>query len=653
MKKVIIKKLSLENFKGQTRDFFPNEDVTKVFAKNATGKTKLYEAFAWLLTGYTDATNGKNYELYDSTKELTPETPKAIVEVEFLIDNEVHTIKRSAEASFSRKRASLEVVKDSSDKYDLYIDGDLIKKGCIFDEWVQDNIGDPKLLPFMLLGERFANLTLSDRKKAREILEQVSGEVTIEEMQGDYTMIANDLKKLSAEQLKERCKNRLKPLKLRYDELGTIIDTKTKLSATYDAKKVSALSVEIECVKESISTVDDMLLDSSKALEPVIKARKEQQDKIDALCDELSMRRHLHNDKNRELLDVIAKKIRNIENENAAIIADNKRKAYDYAYTEQQCCSEKNTLAMLRSQRDRLIARRDEIMAREFTDTTCATCGQVLPEELLVETRARFNKTKNEDLEMVVKQGKDIKGKIDACEKHIAEFDAILAKGVEETPIKSKDALQEEYTELESTLVQFEATDEYKSLCKEIEELRANMPTLNVDQSGFTEQKEKLNATLEGLYATLGEYNVLGRIVEEVESLKTEKRDVEIEIVCIEGQLDNIKMYEEEKARIVSDRINKLLNGCSIVMYSRQKDGELRPDCVILDKNGVPYATTNNANRLNAALSLQRMFCANANILLPVFVDEASIYDDEHLPKYNDTQCVYLYASNDNEMRIE
>ena len=54
MRKVIIKKLSLENFKGQTRDFLPNEDVTKVFAKNATGKTKLYEAFAWLLTGRSE-----------------------------------------------------------------------------------------------------------------------------------------------------------------------------------------------------------------------------------------------------------------------------------------------------------------------------------------------------------------------------------------------------------------------------------------------------------------------------------------------------------------------------------------------------------------------------------------------------------------------
>ena len=652
MKKLIIKKLSLENFKGQTRDFFPNEDVTKVFAKNATGKTKLYEAFAWVLTGYTDATNGKNYELYDSTKELTPETPKARVRVEIMLDDVEYSIERTAEAKFIRKHNSLEYVKATSDEYDLQID-DVTTSKTDFACWVDKNIGNVNLLPFMLLGERFANLTLSDRKKAREILEQVSGEVTIEEMHGDYTMIANDLKKFSVEQLKERCKNRLKPLKLRYDELGAIIDTKTKLSATYDPKKVSALSVEIECVKESISTVDDMILDSSKALEPVIKARREQQDKIDALCDELSMRRHLHNDKNRELLDVIAKKIRNIENENAAIIADNKRKAHDYAYTEQQCHSEKDTLAMLRSQRDKLIARIDEIMAREFTNTTCVTCGQELPEELLVETKARFNKTKNVDLEMVVKQGKGTKGKIDACEKRIAELEEILAKGIEEAPLKSKDALQEEYVELESKLVQFEATEEYKSLGKEIEELRATMPVLNVDQSGFAEQKEKLNATLEGLYAMLGEYNVLGRIVEEVETLKTEKRDVEIEIVCIEGQLDNIKMYEEEKARIVSDRINKLLDGCSIVMYSRQKDGELRPDCVILDKNGVPYATTNNANRLNSALALQRMFCANANILLPVFVDEASIYDDEHLPKYNNTQCVYLYASNDKEMRIE
>lgn len=652
MKKVIIKKLSLENFKGQTRDFFPNEDVTKVFAKNATGKTKLYEAFAWLLTGYTDASNGKNYELYDSTKELTPETPKAKVRAEIMLDDVEYTVERSAQAKFVRKRNSLEYVKDTSDVYEMKLD-DIVTSSTDFNAWVENNLGNTTLIPFMLLGERFANLTLGDRKKAREILEQVSGEVTMEEMQGDYTMIATDLKKYSVEQLKERCKNKLKPLKVRHDELGTVIDTKTQLSSTYDHDKYVALEKEIIGVKEAICAVDDMLMDSSKALEPAIKARKEHQDKIDALCAELSVRRHAHNDKNRELIEVIAKKIRNIENENATIVADNKRKAHELAYTEQQCCSEKDTLVMLNLQRNSLIARRDEIMAREFTDTTCATCGQELPEELLAETRARFNKTKNEDLEIVVRQGKDVKGKIELCEKRIAELEEILVKGMEETPMKSKDALQEEYVELESKLVQFEATDEYKSLSREIEELRANLPTLNIDQSGFAKQKEELNTTLEGLYATLGEYNVLRRIVKEVEELKNEKRDVEIEIVCIEGQLDNIKMYEEEKARIVSDRINKLLDGCSIVMYSRQKDGELRPDCVILDKNGVPYATTNNANRLNSALALQRMFCTYANVLLPVFVDEASIYDDEHLPQYNDTQCIYLYASNDNEMRIE
>jgi hypothetical protein len=86
-------------------------------------------------------------------------------------------------------------------------------------------------------------------------------------------------------------------------------------------------------------------------------------------------------------------------------------------------------------------------------------------------------------------------------------------------------------------------------------------------------------------------------------------------------------------------------------MYSLQKDGELKPDCVILDNKGVPYATTNNANRLNSALELQRLFCTHCDISLPVFIDEASIYDSAHLPKF-EAQCVYLYASDDVDLRI-
>jgi hypothetical protein len=87
-------------------------------------------------------------------------------------------------------------------------------------------------------------------------------------------------------------------------------------------------------------------------------------------------------------------------------------------------------------------------------------------------------------------------------------------------------------------------------------------------------------------------------------------------------------------------------------MYSRLKSGELTPDCVIVNTDGVPYATMNNSARLLACLSLQRMFCEHLGSELPIFVDEASVYDSSHLPKF-DAQTIYLYASDDVYMRIE
>ena len=41
MRKLVLKRLELKNFKGQTRTFEPKEDLTKVFAKNGKGKTTL------------------------------------------------------------------------------------------------------------------------------------------------------------------------------------------------------------------------------------------------------------------------------------------------------------------------------------------------------------------------------------------------------------------------------------------------------------------------------------------------------------------------------------------------------------------------------------------------------------------------------------
>ena len=209
MKDLVIKSIELRDFKGQNRTFFPNEKVTKVFAKNGKGKTSLYKAFCWLLTGYTDALNVKNHELYDNRTEITPDTPSSCVKADITIDGIDYTIERRAIAKFTRKRSTNEYVKDASDTYELYID-EVSTSSQAFAQWVSNNICDTDLLVYALIGERFANLVTDDKKKARTILEMISGNVTIDMMSGDYSMIANDLKKFSVEQLKERYRYTIK-----------------------------------------------------------------------------------------------------------------------------------------------------------------------------------------------------------------------------------------------------------------------------------------------------------------------------------------------------------------------------------------------------------------------------------------------------------
>ena len=88
-------------------------------------------------------------------------------------------------------------------------------------------------------------------------------------------------------------------------------------------------------------------------------------------------------------------------------------------------------------------------------------------------------------------------------------------------------------------------------------------------------------------------------------------------------------------------------------MYSTQKDGSMRPDCVIEDLDGVKYSTLSNSARLRVNLQMARLFRAHNDIELPYFIDESAIFSTGNLPKFNNAQCVYLYASDSKTLKVE
>ena len=109
------------------------------------------------------------------------------------------------------------------------------------------------------------------------------------------------------------------------------------------------------------------------------------------------------------------------------------------------------------------------------------------------------------------------------------------------------------------------------------------------------------------------------------------------------------KEFVEERASIISSRVNKMLVNSMIEMFSTQKNGDRTPDCIIKNKYGVKYSTMNNSHRILTNIELQNMFCEHYGVDFVTFIDEASVFDDANLPKFK-KQCVYLYASNNDEL---
>ena len=168
----------------------------------------------------------------------------------------------------------------------------------------------------------------------------------------------------------------------------------------------------------------------------------------------------------------------------------------------------------------------------------------------------------------------------------------------------------------------------------------------------LTNAKKTLLSRLESLNQQLGGKYKAEQLKAEIDTLKSELRKVGNDIAELEGGLFKCKEYSEERADIISCRVNDKLTDCKIVMFEVQKNGDLSPSCTITDNNGVKYSTLNNSNRIKTCISLQQLFCKHFDISMPTFIDESSIFDSSNIPLLPN-ETIYLYASDSPVLVIE
>ena len=648
MNKIILKKETLSNFRQVNVEVNYNDGVTEISSRNGVGKSSLDAAWKWLLCGYTDTANPKNHELYDSTKELNENTPITRVKADIEVNGIAYSLEKTAEAKFVKKHGETTYKKASSDNYVYYIDN--IKTSVSdFNAWIERNICPVDMLPYCLDGGFFANEAEEEPKKARKVLEGIVGEISDSELKGDYTELTTLMneKGYSVEQVRTQQKEKLNSLKSDETRVRAEIELKEKSLAELQSIDYDVIEKQIAEIKKQIEDIDNTLLGKAEAIKPILGQRDAIFEIINSKTLKLNEGGNTYNNKFNALKNDINAQIRNVSANNDIIRKRNEAKQSDIDSLKRQVELMKVTISTLTMEKDRLAGQRDMLKSRVFTDDKCAYCGQELPADVIVEKRKQFNERKQDELVSIITKGKTLKQQIEDTQNDLNAKLEIISAGVELEQYESADELYAKLDELNKSYVPYESTEEYQKMFNEIETLKSTLPEIpQSDNEGLTNMKRSLITELETQNRMYGKKQDIIDTMNKIEALKSDLRNICNEEARIEGLLVKITEYVEEKANIVSSRVNDRLSICKIQMYRVQKDGGIAPDCRVYSKEGVPFSTINNSKAMLIRIDLQRFFCNHFNVQLPIFVDEYKSFDDFNAPKSQGEQMIMLYASN-------
>lgn len=650
MKKVKLQKITLRDWKSLNIEVSFG-DVTEVKGKNGVGKSSIIAAWNWLLSGYTNSTAPKNNELFDNKSPLSPDTPKAIVEAIVSIDGYDFKLCKIAEAKFTRKRGSSDYEKASSDSYTTMID-DIEYSATQYKEWIEANICPEQMLQYNLSGEFFSTLCEEDKNKARKVLENLVGEIKDEDFKNDYSLIREELSKRSIEQIIDAYKNKKKPLDERLNDIPKLIQEKENLMSSLSDINFEEIVSEIEEKRKKINEIDAMMLGYSESIKPIIDKRNDLLNQISAIRSEIVNKKLDFERPHKLRIDELRNERMNIISQNNNIKERNIRAEYEFNQQKQKLESLNKNIDALTLRRENLLDKRDEIKSRVFTPETCSYCGQELPADKIAELQSAFNEQKERELEAVIADGKSVRVLIDNAHQERLQLMKYVNSGLVLEKEHSLEEITSELDVLEKNKPIYEESDIYKTLISDIKRLEGLMPEIpNQDNEDVTQEKRNLLSEIEDLNQRLGMKTRIEELNSQISSLLSEKRDVGNQIASIEQVLLKCKDWIEERANIISERINTNLTYCKIKMWQTQKNGDIVPACIITSNEGVKYATLNNSNRIKTCISLQELFNRYYGIQMPIFIDEASVFDSYNLPQ-PDGQVVYLYAGDNEKMEI-
>lgn len=648
-KKVILKELTLKNFKGIKDLTVRFGEVTTIAGANATGKSTVFDAFTWVLFGKDSNDRTDSGKGAFTVKTVGPDG-NPILKLEHSVtavldvNGEEVTLTRTLTEDWVKPRGKAETeLKGNTTHY--FCNGVEIKAGA-FQEKVTD-ITEEQLFKLITNPAYFPSL---DWKTQREILLRIAGGVTYEEVAAGRADFAAILSQLSGKDLaefkqeiayrKSRIKGGLEKCPIEINAIDSVTPEVPDYEAL-EAEKAS-LSAKLDDVEAAITDVAET---ARKHYGGVQSKRKEindlrnrQQDIIFRAKQAAQKEGYEKNAKRNEVKTSYEITKREAANYNAS----SENSLSDIRYNIQNLTSEIADLSVkVDGKRAEWNARNEEAY-RVRTDglicpmyeTLCSDASVLRMDAIAKEkARAKFEEAKAADLARITEEGKTLNLRISDKKAQLQDLEAQHSERTEAIAVKKAEyakKLQELEAEIAASPEVTVSTDiipenipEWKELEARIAEVSATISDIPAaDTSALTTKKKELTALLDDAKEKLGIRATIEKNTAKKAEIAAREKELAQQLADLEKQEFTIDELNKARMDEVERRVNSKFQNVRFRMFEPQLNGGETPTCIAM-VGGVKYADLNTAGKINAGLDIINTLCLFHEVSAPVFIDNA------------------------------
>lgn len=648
MTEVIIKKLSLLNFKG-VREFQIefNNSVTSILGKNGSGKTTIFDAFTWLLFG-KDSEDRKSFNIktLDAQGVAIPRIPHEVSAIIAVDGEEISLCRRYNEKWQKRRGTSVEEFTGHEEER-LYNDVPMSVK-----EWQEKitAICSEQVFKF-ITNPLYFSAQKSDVQ--RSMLFRMAGEVSDADIAAgntDFTALLTALAGKTMDEYKREIAAKKRRIKTEIDGIPERIDERKRDMP--EAEDWLMLEADLTAKQTELGKVEQAITDDAQAYTTASNERL-------ALSKELSELKQKKLSRTFEIKRQVLADYSEQSAQQQELHRQNEAANAEMSRVKTKRSGYERDLAAMQDKREALVKEWREINARTLqfkeNEFVCPTCKRPLDiddiEKRQSEMTANFNRRKADDLAENNRKGQSNKNNMDETSALIAKCDErIMELNNQIEQIAANPLFVAELVAPDATPA-IEADKTIKELTSEIADLETqlNKPLETPNTADLEAQKKALVSQIDEVKAQLAKKEAIERNNQRIAELETQLRNQSEELAQLEGVEFTMAAFAKAKVEAVESRINGLFSLVRFKMFEQQINGGEVETCEAT-VNGVPYSDLNNAMTINAGLDIINAICKSEGVTAPIFIDNAESVNEL---LHTQSQMIRLVVTTDEIIKVQ